>query len=598
MNKLLLGVLLLAGGTALHSCSDEWDDHYSSGSNAINATGVSVWERLESMPEYSDFVAKLKEYSYDRILSQNRVFTVYAPNNEAMANYVANSQYSERDAFVRNHIAYFNHSYTSYTDTTVEMMNEKVMRVRGGMIGSNQNQDVAFVADDSQLNVACRNGLIHGLTGIISYLPNIWEIIDAQAPLYSQYLHQLDEQVLDTDESTVDSINSEGQTVYLDSVVTYTNGFWEVVGELNTEDSSYVSLVLADDAWEDAYNKIEASFLYYPESQGTYWWEGAGNTTSQQDSLERYKDAMIYRTIMRSLTYRYPQVESLLEGTYREDYDFISSVSGRRIPKEALKDWLESIASNADSVEEASNGQAYIAHSYDFENADVVQDTITTEAESSSYIFQVSTGASQTSVRLNTDTLPYSTFQPEEGEEYDNVEYYVPQTLADGTVERHEVSDSYYLMIGAGSASPSVIFGIPNTYSGQYDVWITFIPSSSARGYNQALPSDIRVTTQYTSMRSGSTTLSSTSIRTDNFPLDPYAVTKVKVATIDLAACWYGFMSNGESLYTDEDNISSSDLFNSKYGLKITIQNRSSNSTEYDRNIYVDCIELVPHRED
>ena len=35
---------------------------------------------------------------------------------------------------------------------------------------------------------------------------------------------------------------------------------------------------------------------------------------------------------------------------------------------------------------------------------------------------------------------------------------------------------------------------------------------------------------------------------------------------------------------------------NKKYGVKLTIQNRSTNATEFDRNLYIDCIELVPHR--
>ena len=68
MNKLLLGVLLLAGGTALHSCSDEWDDHYSDGgAGSVNATGISLWERLQSMEEYSSFVAKISPIPSARI---------------------------------------------------------------------------------------------------------------------------------------------------------------------------------------------------------------------------------------------------------------------------------------------------------------------------------------------------------------------------------------------------------------------------------------------------------------------------------------------------------------------------------------------------
>ena len=36
------------------------------------------------------------------------------------------------------------------------------------------------------------------------------------------------------------------------------------------------------------------------------------------------------------------------------------------------------------------------------------------------------------------------------------------------------------------------------------------------------------------------------------------------------------------------------DLVNRRYGVRLTIQNRSTNAEEQDRNLYLDCIELVP----
>ena len=85
-------------------------------------------------------------------------------------------------------------------------------------------------------------------------------------------------------------------------------------------------------------------------------------------------------------------------------------------------------------------------------------------------------------------------------------------------------------------------------------------------------------------------------VRTGNFDIDPRAVTKVKVGTIDLGACFHGFLGSNEALYEDEEDVTGTDLMNKKYGVKLTIQNRSTNATEFDRNLYIDCIELVPHR--
>lgn len=590
MNKLLLGVLLLAGGTALHSCSDEWDDHYSDGgAGSVNATGISLWERLQSMEEYSSFVAKLEEHGYDALLKQNRAFTVYAPDNAAMSAYMADGKYSERDAFLRNHIAYFSHPLSSYTDTTVTMMNEKVMRVRGSMLGTNQEQNIAFV--DGQTNLPCRNGLLHGIQGILPYIPNLWEIIDAETTDYSKYVHLLDQYVLNEEESTVDSLNEAGQTVYLDSVLTYTNDNWKYVGELDTEDSSYVSLIMTDTAWAAAYRQIERSFLYYPELQAEdFYQENASD--ANKDSLARYKDAMIRQTILRTLTYRLPQVEQLLQDQYMPESDFISSVSGRRVPKEVLKTFLNRVS--PDSVQEASNGRAYIVHSYDFANYDVVQDTITTEGENSSRMLRTTaTGLTTSTARLNTDTLSYSKIGETLEELPNNVEYYVPGMI-NGKEEKHEVSGSEYLVVGGASTSAGVIMGVSGTYSGQYDVWVTFIPASMVSGVIDPKPASVMVTTQYSTVRNNS--ISFQNVRTGNFDIDPRAVTKVKVGTIDLGACFHGFLGSNEALYEDEEDVTGSDLMNKKYGVKLTIQNRSTNATEFDRNLYIDCIELVPHR--
>ena len=590
MNKLLLGVLLLAGGTALHSCSDEWDDHYSDGgAGSVNATGISLWERLQSMEEYSSFVAKLEEHGYDALLKQNRAFTVYAPDNAAMSAYMPDGKYSERDAFLRNHIAYFSHPLSSYTDTTVTMMNEKVMRVRGSMLGTNQEQNIAFV--DGQTNLPCRNGLLHGIQGILPYIPNLWEIIDAETTDYSKYVHLLDQYVLNEEESTVDSLNEAGQTVYLDSVLTYTNDNWRYVGELDTEDSSYVSLIMTDTAWAAAYRQIERSFLYYPELQAEdFYQENASD--ANKDSLARYKDAMIRQTILRTLTYRLPQVEQLLQDQYMPESDFINSVSGRRVPKEVLKTFLNRVS--PDSVQEASNGRAYIVHSYDFANYDVVQDTITTEGENSSRMLRITaTGLTTSTARLNTDTLSYSKIGETLEELPNNVEYYVPGMI-NGKEEKHEVSGSEYLVVGGASTSAGVIMGVSDTYSGQYDVWVTFIPASMVSGVIDPKPASVMVTTQYSTVRNNS--ISFQNVRTGNFDIDPRAVTKVKVGTIDLGACFHGFLGSNEALYEDEEDVTGTDLMNKKYGVKLTIQNRSTNATEFDRNLYIDCIELVPHR--
>ena len=597
MSKLLLGILAIAGAMAIPACNDEWNDHYSS-DVGINATGPTILEALKSDPNFSDFVAILNTTGYDKLLAGNRAYTVFAPTNSALAGYTEDAKYSIVESFVKNHLAYFVHGVNAYSDTTVTMLNKKVMRLDGTLFGEIQNPNILI----SSGNIACRNGLIHTLEGIAPYIPNLWEVIAAEAPDYNAYLRARDEKILNVAESTLDSIRVEdGKPIYLDSVVTYTNMFWGGVGYLNAEDSAYVSLILDDQAWQAAYDTVAKSFQYNPDLQYTHWWVGTGgDPQTVKDSLMNYMDNQIKYTILRSLSYHLPSAKLLLEDRYRPDSDFIGSVARQRIPKATLKSILEGAEARNNKIT-ASNGYGYLLDSYDFKGYEVTAvDTLLMEAENLNRILRLTNASMSQSVRrLNTDTLSYTQNQTliDEINAASFVSAYQPK-IVDSQLEKHKVSSSNYLAVGAGAtAAAGVIFGVANTYSGNYDIWITFLPASAA-GVVDPKASSVMVTTNYPRVSSaGQITLGQ--VRTGTFPLDPRAVTKVKVAeNVPLELCYDGFLLDNEPLYTNPDDVVTSDLYAQKYGVKITINNRTSMSQDLDHNLYIDCIELVPHRQD
>ena len=583
MNKLLLSALIVAGSAALHSCSDEWDDHYSD--SGINASGKTILAELKANPEFSKFTEILERTGNSKLLSGNRAYTVFAPTNDAMAGYTPAQGYDEAESFVKNHIAYFSHAVSAYSDTTVTMMNDKVMRIRNARFGDNQNPEIPVVEG----NIACRNGLIHGIQGIAPYIPNLWETIAGEAPVFSDSLHKRDSYILNTTESTIDSINDEGNTVFLDSVVTYTNDNWSYMGQLNAEDSAYASVILTDPAWEEALAQVEKDFMYEPEIQYENYWTGG---VAAKDSLLSFKKEAINATILSALTYRLPFVEQLLRDEYKPESDFIESVGGfDRVPKASLKTWLEKIIAEG-KEKKASNGVAYLASSFDLKNYEINQiDTIKVECENENRIVQLGNAMmTSTTTRLNAD-IPYTTMENDN----DKVEFYTPKTLPNGELEKHEVSSSQFLTVGQAPSGPaSLTYGVSGTLSTAYDVWVSFIPPSAVPGVIDVKPLVATVNTTYTSMRNGN--MRRVTFRTQSFNLDPNAVTKVKVASaIEVAPCWYGFLDDIESLYETE----SESWFQRKYGVQIEIRNDTKLAeTDKDHNLYIDRIELVPHRED
>lgn len=566
MNKLMLGALVVAGSMSLYSCSDEWDDHYSEVSSSV--AGVSIWETLSSNSEYSAFANILKEQGYDAILSGGqtpRIYTVFAPTNEAMQSYHEQGNIDEE--FIKNHIAFFYRNVSNLSDTTVTMLNDKVMRLKGSMFGDKLDPIYSVV----DKNIPCQNGLIQGISGVVPYKKNIWEYIDEQGGELKTFLFGFNRTVLDTDESTEGYIDTLGQTVYLDSVTYLFNQMWSIVGQLNNEDSTYVSFLLDEEAWQEGWEKVEKNFMYR-EAQGQYFPEGA-------DSLLRAKEAQIKHVLVSSLTFNKAAFDAATrEGSGAE---LLRSASRSSVPVSVLREWKNSSLTREEA---ASNGTAYLTSTFAYDAPDAWQDTITVQGENVYRLFMVGGNQRVTYPRLNTDTLSLSPLSTDYDETAD---------------KKYEVSGGSYIYVQRSAAqNASATFGIANTESGLYDLWVTFIPASMVGGVTP-LPSTVRATITYSYVGvSGSIT--SRNINVAPFEIDPRAVTRVKIAELpELGVCYAGFLGNQEYLYEDENNVRATDLINKKYGLKLQLTNAATrvNDPNVDHNLYIDCLELVPRRE-
>ncbi len=203
INKVLISALLVAGSAmAFSSCNDEWDDHYSI--NASSLSGGTLWEALSANKEYSDFVDTLKAHHYEKLLSGTRVYTVFAPTNDAMRNAAIKGTNVQQE-FIKNQIAYFYHNFDVTKDTTVTMLDKKVMRLLGNKFGDKLDPNIPVSNENT---VGCRNGLLQQLSAILPYSDNLWEYIGKQnGTQFRDYLYSFNTQKLLESQSTVDSIN-------------------------------------------------------------------------------------------------------------------------------------------------------------------------------------------------------------------------------------------------------------------------------------------------------------------------------------------------------------------------------------------------------
>jgi hypothetical protein len=237
---------------------ETWDKHYQA--NPELTAEDNLWNTIESLPELSLFAGWLKEYGYDQLLSQSQAYTVFAPNNEALAG-VDTTGKNIKTEWIDNHVARFIIPASGNTAFAVGTLNKKRIDIT--------NRDGNYFFGSTPFSVSSKskvasNGIVHVLNGYEVFSPNTWEYLAKRTDLDSikNCFYAFDEIVFDESSSVPGSV-VDGQLTYLDSVFFNRNTLLSRLGYINREDSSYLMLVPNNTAWTEAYDRIKEDFVYY-----------------------------------------------------------------------------------------------------------------------------------------------------------------------------------------------------------------------------------------------------------------------------------------------------------------------------------------------
>jgi uncharacterized surface protein with fasciclin (FAS1) repeats len=250
---------------AITACTDDAYDRHYQADPALVAEN-NLWETIESRPELSRFAALLKACGYDQMLSQTRAYTIFAPNNLALAA-LDTAGMDVRAELIENHIACFILPASGDSASAVSMLNGK--RIDLAPVSNRYYFGSAAFTSPIKSLVAS-NGIIHVLDGYEAFFPNIREYLSKGAELDSikNYLYAFDEIIFIPEASVPGSI-VDGQQTYLDSVFVNYNTILSQLGYINREDSSYVMLVPDNAAWTEARDRIREYYVYYNENAST-----------------------------------------------------------------------------------------------------------------------------------------------------------------------------------------------------------------------------------------------------------------------------------------------------------------------------------------
>jgi hypothetical protein len=384
---------------------------------------------INEQPELSVFASLLQKTSYDKVLSASQSYTVFAPDNNALAGVdVNNMDEVEALKIIKNHVARFTQSASGNPNKIIYMVNLKMIRF--GNSGGDYSIGGSKLA---KLNLYADNGILHILDSQIPLLDNIWEYMEKPGfESIRDYMYPFTVNEFNPYSSVQIDINLEGLPVY-DSVFYENNILWNTyrgsvgIGDINNEDSLYTMIMPNNRAWEDAYLKAFPYFAMRDEIV---------NKDSIQDVNTKYAiiENLVFRGKVDTTQFSSPD-DSLITTRMNVIYDPARLFRGTT--KVAV-----------------SNGEICVMNNeFTLDPTDAWHREIRVEAEGS-YGRENSTDC---------------------------------QIFTRSAMDHPELSNFRYLEVLSSStgARPYVQFEIPNTLAGLYNVYCIFVPPSVANSTAQ-----------------------------------------------------------------------------------------------------------------
>lgn len=489
-------MMMASGMFVATSCSDFSD--YNTAPVSTDATAENtLWENISGNANLSDFASVLKRVGYDEKLNTSHTYTVWAPVNGSfnMDSLAALSDSKVQKEFVENLIADYAHIESDVNDTTIYMLNEKLLKFRNKNTGALTFDSKAILANANNasiFNYPSTNGLLYTVVNPATFRYNAYEIIDESADVastFDTFVKKYEQKILDTEKSVKGEIIN-GQQHYDDSVIVTSNTFTErTLGALlDNEDSLYTILIPNDQAWEKAYNNITKYYKYIPTlnyqdlsntavgatkggavqgsrlpqtATGATFTLGAtvGSTAttlasapsdSQFETTQAYwTDSISKRYITNYLAFSETDKKynsKLVSGEAFVKGDTLYTTRDNKISNPA------DIAAATEKIIELSNGHARILNDYPF----LAKET---------YLPTIKTRNVARSIVSNTSTNAYTTV---------NVRNYegLVKLDDDDTEFRYVKAD----ISSTSSYAPEMDFYIPNVRSATYDVYLVTVP--------------------------------------------------------------------------------------------------------------------------
>ncbi|MBQ0074690.1 MAG: fasciclin domain-containing protein [Prevotella sp.] len=594
-NTFRAGFVLAAGVVALYSCTDTWNDHYDA--EAVLKYDGTTMQAIEE--NASDFAKVIKAYGYERELSSDNTYTVWAPANGSfdVNDYLKDGKAIADSAetvkwFIKNHVARYAHSFNS-TDQKISLMNEKVAQMTAdGKFG---------LVNITKSNISCKNGVLHLIESAAPYNYNLFELISKQyhddatdgkdtIPSLYRFLYDptVNKDSLIEEKSVSRGVDENGDKIWVDSFVLRNNTVLKQVdAKIYEEDSSYIAILPSVKAWSERYELAKNLLVFNPSEDAAV--EGTC------DSLQRH---YANRFAMTDLFYNKNANEhwkDSLKSTNYEKRTWYENVYYSKEPYNMPEDKeINDILSKCGDAFACSNGEAYMVDEYPMSyyeqffkrikvkgNNDAVDMTIDSKGD---YLF-----LKNTSVKPDGSIKQFRT--------PNGSIRFITTDENDDIIEETTKEYSYIdIEPATTSSNPQVGFKIKNTLSGTYDMFLVMCPiwlnnisadELDARGYRFYV-------NVYERANEGKTIgeYPTSGVRLQN-PLsgDNYFTTEGLRMDTD------GHMAVTDTLYLGEYTFKNAYYGRNNEGVILQLQSQITTrlNSQYSREMLVSSIILKPH---
>lgn len=536
---LLTGIVSCGIATGLTACSD-WNDHYENAAEGGAASGT-LWQQLKANPQLSDFC---------EVLEQTKVYRMHKKTPVSYADLLNSGQSFTVMAPVNgtfNKDSLIQLVQTVVGDSSVEksFVQNHIAR---SLISSTPNSTKMLMLnlkyqymENGKIagvpvtiaNNRSSNGVFHVIERALPYKHNLFELFcdHPQLSVIGDNLRRFNEEVFDPDASVSNGV-VDGVPVYVDSVVYERNRLLDAIGYLENEDSTYLVVAPTTEGWNEAYEEASQYFKY-------------DETIEKRDSLQQY---YTLRALMEDAVFNMTDQKSTKDSLISVPYihTLQSYAKGKKVYHVFQKPFEPGGILDGAQPLECSNGTVYTTSKWSLKPTDTYFKEIFVEGEDTYLLY-----------------------------DYERCTYNIR------TVTGDSVSNNKYLRINYVNATQNwtVNFQLNNTLSGSYDVYAILLPKSVYDQENPDLrPCKFKASLSYMNEKGKPVEYTCLNEEGKNeFVSDPERIDTILLAKdFKFPACNYG-------------------QSNMNYSIKIQSSITARQTSQYAREMFLDCIYLRPH---